>query len=233
AFDESGSLAVEINTEALPLETMTGFIATHGLADSGRSLGDYLTPATRETLARSGLNQPEYARYKPWLAALAIQVAALERHGFSAQYGLDKHFLELAAARKLPIVELETFDEQMNLLAGLSEAEAEVFLQATLKEAADLPTLVAGFWSAWLRGDAPGFAELFFKDYNQYPELSGLMEKIITRRNHTMLERLGPLLAAPGRPRFVVIGAGHLVGPEGLLTLLAARNFQVDQLRKP
>jgi len=230
AFDEAGSLVVEIDTEALPLEVISGFIAERGLTAPGQTLEDHLTPATSGLLAKSGRNRPEYARYRPWLAALAIQLAALEENGFSARYGLDKHFLDQAAASRLPIVELETFPEQMDLLAGLSPEEEELFLQATLREAADLPGAMADFWTAWRRGDTAGFAELLFKDFKRYPELSGLLDRLIIRRNHVMLERLEPLLTASGRSPFVIVGAGHLVGEEGLLALLAARGYRLEQL---
>ncbi|MDR2725681.1 MAG: TraB/GumN family protein [Candidatus Adiutrix sp.] len=233
AFDEAGSLVVEIDTETLPLKVVNDFIAERGLAASGRTLEDDLTSATSALLARSGRDRPEYARYRPWLAALAIQLAALEENGFSARYGLDKHFLDQAAARRLPVAELETFPEQMDLLAGLSPEEADLFLQATLREVADLPGTMADFWTAWSRGDTAGFAELLFKDFNRYPELSGLLDRLIVRRNHVMLERLEPLLTASGPPAFVVVGAGHLVGEEGLLTLLATRGYSLEQLRQP
>jgi uncharacterized protein YbaP (TraB family) len=233
AFAEAGSLVVEIDTEALPLKVMSDFIAERGLAARGLVLEDYLSPATRELLALSGRNRPEYARYQPWLAALAIQLAALEENGFSARHGLDKHFLDQAAARRLPIVELETFAEQMNLLADLNPAEANIFLEATLREAADLPEAMANFWAAWHRGDTLAFAELLFKDFKRYPELSGLLDRLIIRRNHIMLERLKPLLTDSGPPPFVVVGAGHLVGREGLLDLLAAQYYRLEQLGQP
>ena len=233
AFDEAGSLVVEIDTEALPLEVISGFIAERGLTAPGQTLEDHLTPATSGLLAKSGRNRPEYARYRPWLAALAIQLAALEENGFSARYGLDKHFLDQAVAGRLPIVELETFSEQMDILAGLSPEEEELFLQATLREAADLPGAMAGFWEVWRRGDTAGLAELLFRDFRRYPELSGLLDRLIIRRNHLMLERLGPLLTASARPPFVVVGAGHLVGEEGLLNLLAAGGYRLEQLRQP
>jgi uncharacterized protein YbaP (TraB family) len=232
AFAEAGSLVVEIDTEALPLKVMNDFIAERGLAAPGQALEDHLSPATRGLLAQSGLNRPEYARYRPWLAALAIQLAALEENGFSARYGLDKHFLDQAAALNLPIVELETFAEQMNLLADLNPVEADLFLQATLREAADLPATLADFWAAWRRGDTAEFAELFFRDFSRYPELSGLMDRLITKRNHLMLERLRPLLT-PDRTLFVVVGAGHLVGREGLLALLAKNDYRLEQMRRP
>ena len=233
AFDEAGSLVVEIDTETLSPKVINDFIAERGLAAPGLVLEDYLTPATQNLLTQSGLNEPGYARYRPWLAALAIQVAALEKNGFSARYGLDKHFLDQAAARRLPIVELENFAEQMNILADLSPDEADLFLQATLREAADLPATMNGFLAAWRQGDITGFAELLFNEFKRYPDLSGLMDRLIIRRNHLMLERLEPLLTAAGRPAFVIVGAGHLVGEEGLLSLLAANRYRLEQMRQP
>jgi uncharacterized protein YbaP (TraB family) len=48
-----------------------------------------------------------------------------------------------------------------------------------------------------------------------------------------MARRVGELLAEP-RTHFVVVGAGHVVGADGILALLAKQGYSVRQLgREP
>ena len=54
-----------------------------------------------------------------------------------------------------------------------------------------------------------------------------LYDRLISRRNHRWARILGARLASPGAI-VVVVGVGHLVGPEGLPALLRAQGFQVE-----
>ena len=55
------------------------------------------------------------------------------------------------------------------------------------------------------------------------------MDKIIFRRSERMAARLASLITRE-RALFVVVGAGHLVGPDNVLTGLEARGYTVSQL---
>ena len=53
-----------------------------------------------------------------------------------------------------------------------------------------------------------------------------LNRAIFGRRNERMTDKLVELLSRDGES-FVAVGAGHLVGPEGIPTLLKSRGFSV------
>lgn len=228
AFDRSSALVVEINTEEMPTGLIDDYIQKHGFAGDGRPLLERLSPETRAVLEKSGFYQPALDPLKPWLAALVIQLEALQERGFEARYGLDRHFIEKAWARHIKIIELENIDDQMGLLADMGREEADLFLRSAILEMDDLPELMNGFLDTWRRGDAAGFAEIFFKEYDRYPELAPLMDKVIFRRNERMAAKIHELLLKPGT-LFVVIGAGHLVGDRSVLTELAARGHEIKQ----
>ena len=56
-----------------------------------------------------------------------------------------------------------------------------------------------------------------------------MTKKMIVDRNHSWLPKIDALLARRGRA-FIVVGAGHVVGPDGLLTLLKAKGYTVEQM---
>lgn len=228
AFDRSEALVVEINTEEMPQELIDDYIQKHGYTNDGWPLPERLSPETRVILEKSGFYNPGLALFKPWLAALAVQLTALQKNGFEARYGLDRHFIEKAQTRKIKIIELETIDDQMGLLANMSQEEADLFLRSAILEMDDLPVLMEGFLDTWRQGDVEGFGEIFFKEYDRYPELTPLMDKVIFRRNERMAAKIHELLLEPG-VLFVVIGAGHLVSDRSVLTELADRGHTVRQ----
>lgn len=230
AFAGSSALAVEIDMDALPPEAVGDFITTHGLSRDQRPLPERLTGETRALLEKSGYyNSSAMARMTPWLAALTIQVDELTARGFESQYGLDEYFINQARARKMPVVSLETMADQMGMLTEMSESESDLFLKSTLLELESLPQTINAFLDTWNRGDVVGFARVFFEEYDKYPELIPLLDKIIFRRNDKMAAGISRLLGGK-RVYFIVVGAGHLVGDRSILTRLAAMGCTITQL---
>jgi len=56
-----------------------------------------------------------------------------------------------------------------------------------------------------------------------------LYETLITERNENWMSRLTEILEGEKRP-MVVVGAGHVVGESGLLEMLKAQGYQLEQL---
>jgi Uncharacterized protein conserved in bacteria len=230
AFAASSALAVEIDPEALAPEAMTSFIMKHGMSADKRPLPERLTAETRALLEKSGHYSPIMAMMTPWLAALAIQVEELSTHGFESKYGLDQYFADKARARGIPIVSLETLDDQMSMLINMNDYEADLFLKSTLLEMNDLPKTIQAFLDTWNRGDVSGFAQVFFQEYDKYPDLMPLLDKIIFRRNERMAAKINGLLQEKKTVYFIVVGAGHLVGDRSILAHLAAKGCTITQL---
>ncbi|MGL4209216.1 MAG: TraB/GumN family protein, partial [Candidatus Adiutrix sp.] len=74
-----------------------------------------------------------------------------------------------------------------------------------------------------------GFADLFFKEYDKYPEMAPLFEQLIERRNENMLSAIHALMS-PDFKGFIVVGAGHVVGPMGLVNKLSEMGYALKQL---
>jgi len=108
--------------------------------------------AEKET-AKLGLPIALVKRQRPWHLALTLESLELIRLGFDPQYGIDIHFLSKADTGKRRIVELESLDEQINLLSGLSESDQELFLLYTLKDLNILNRYMNDLVKAWTEGD--------------------------------------------------------------------------------
>jgi len=229
AFAASSKLVVEINMEDMPIEEVNDYIQRYGYSTDSAPLLNRLAPPTRGVLERSGIYSPQLDPMSPWLAALVIQLEAMQKNGFESRFGLDTHFIGLAKRRQLDILELETIDEQMGLLVNMSEEEADLFLRAAILEMDDLPKIMKNFLATWREGDVPGFSAVFFDEYDKYPELLPLMDKIIFQRNRLMADRIQRQLAGSTETHFIIVGAGHLVGDPSVLSLLADQGYTLTQ----
>ena len=56
-----------------------------------------------------------------------------------------------------------------------------------------------------------------------------MYERLLVNRNRNWLPTLDALLNRKGRA-FVVVGAAHLVGRDGLLAMFKAKGYKVEQL---
>ena len=89
----------------------------------GDKLENHLSPATRAALAaylqRTGQAPTPLSAMQPWLAGMRIFGGQLQALGFVPRYGIDRHFLDEAAAANTPVAGLETIGFQADLLSGL------------------------------------------------------------------------------------------------------------------
>ncbi|UQZ89073.1 hypothetical protein C4J81_07625 [Deltaproteobacteria bacterium Smac51] len=231
AFHRSGRLVVELDVQAIDHEKMTRYVAKHGFSSDNRTLEERLSPETRSILKQSGFKTALLNPLKPWMAALALQLDVMHQYGYDEEYGLDRFFLTEAKARGLAIIELETLGEQMEPLVNMTEEESDLFFRATILELKNLPNIINAMFDAWVEGDADGFGDIFFQEYDAYPELVPVLDKVVFHRNDKMAARIKKLLSRPSRePYFIVIGAGHLVGPKNVLTRLKEKGCDVTQL---
>ncbi len=54
-------------------------------------------------------------------------------------------------------------------------------------------------------------------------------QSLIVERNHNWMPQLEKCLART-TPCMVVVGAAHLVGPDGLLTLVQRKGYRIEQM---
>ena len=229
AYKESNRLVVEANINEVDQQSFQTLILTGALYPEGDTVENHLSQKTRDKIFDLGLDLTGFSRFKPWVIAITLQTQELAKYGFDEQFGLDQYFLKRAEQDGMPILELENVDYQINLFMNMTEKEQDLFLYETLFEMGNLKTMVDSLLDAWSRGDEEAFGELFFKSYNENPELWPLAEKIVFERNIGMADKIREYLEMDG-PSLVIVGAGHLVGDRGLLQILREQGFQVNQL---
>lgn len=152
----------------------------------------------------------------------------MQQLGFEASYGVDQYFFRQALAENKEIVALETLEYQISLFDALSAEEQEDLLLETLLELDTLETYYNNLITAWFNGDLAEFTALFLASFAGYPDLE---EKLLTQRNRNWLPII-ELLLQQKKDYLVIVGAGHLLGEEGLIQLLENRGYLIEQVTK-
>lgn len=231
AFESADRLVVEIDLNALDPAEMVQWISAEGTYVDGSTLADHVSPeiwaALRQHAQQYGVPLELLAVQRPWLAAFTLTAMALSRRGFQETLGVDRHFLSRVRGR-IPVVELEGFDYQMGLLANLSPDEQERFLEATLRDLDAESGTFKNIVAAWRRGDAAALDAEINASWRSEPDARGLYAHLIENRNAEMAEKIDTLLKSGG-VSFVVVGAAHMVGEDGLAKRLESRGYRVEK----
>lgn len=166
-----------------------------------------------------------FDRLKTWGAALAIGSEAARSAGATRENGVEATLSAAFAGRRHEA--LESFAGQLALFDTLPEAAQRHLLATTLREAADPAASYARTYDAWAGGDDAAILRDFTASFADAPVLR---EVLVTKRNSDWATRLAARMKRPGR-LLVAVGAGHLVGPNGVPALLAGRGFRVSRLQ--
>ena len=167
-------------------------------------------------------------RHRPWFLAMTLQAVELMKLGFDPNQGIDKYFLSKATGKK-EILELESIDEQINLLSKLSDADQELFLLYTLMDLKAIGKEVDRLIKAWASGDVKGMESILTKSLAEDRRMSSIYEKLVYERNRKMVLKIEDFLRTE-KTYFVVVGAAHLVGDRGIIEILRGKGYVVEQL---
>ncbi len=157
------------------------------------------------------------------MLATQLAVARLSALGYLPEFGLEQHFTSAAGTR--PILELETLDQQLAVLTSPPMPVQDEMLAETIEQMDTIEPIIAAMIVAWLSGDDREFGRLFDLESGDSPEIQAFMRRLLEDRNVGMAEKIAGYLNAPGTT-FVLVGAAHLTGPEGIVALLEARGLQ-------
>ncbi|MEN6617548.1 MAG: TraB/GumN family protein [Syntrophorhabdus sp.] len=230
-FDTCDSLAVEADINNVPGSIIQKLRST-GFYTPPDSIANHVSPETygyiQTESARLGFPVAAIASQRPWLLGITLSSVVLIRSGYIPDYGLDRYFLNQAAGKK-NIFELESLDYQIDLLANLPDREQEAFLLYTIKDLTSLVRQVDVILTAWRTGDAAAIESMLGNSVENDDNIKKVYRKTMTDRNGNMAKKIAGYLNS-GKRVFVVVGAGHMVGHDGIIELLKKAGFIVEQL---
>ena len=229
AFAAAGTLVEEINLAEAEQLAAAPILLAKGLYMDGRTFEGAVSKDTA-TLVANRLKDtaipPEMIRtMKPWLVMLMITVFEAQKAGLDASLGLDKYFFDKARTAGKALVALETAESQIDRFDKMPDSLQEQMLRSTLSELDLQRNGITAMISAWRTGDAPALEKMALSSFDGY---RGAYASLIVERNHNWVPQIEACMARP-QPCFVVVGAAHLVGPDGLLALLKQKGYKLEQ----
>jgi len=185
--------------------------------DTYRKLGAYL----------EGFGMPRTLldNAAPWHAGAVVLVMELERQGYDPLWGVDSYYFRRAEKYGKRTEGLVSLDEHMRMLTELPLPDGDAYLQAMLRDAETLRTMLRDLVRAWKGGEADRLATLVNAGFTEHPELR---DHLLIRRNKQWIPAIERYLDGD-EPALVIVGAGHLVGEDSVIDLLRRNGHVVHQ----
>ena len=163
---------------------------------------------------------------RPWLAAVVLAETPILNAGYDPKAGVERILAAQAKAEGDKILGFETAEEQMQLLADLSEEEQIAFFDSTLDDLEKGLGLLDQLAKAWIDGDTETIARISNDEIKK--EAPTVYQKLLVRRNIAWAEKIEQMLKGSGVQQ-IAVGAAHLAGPDSVQTQLAKRGIKVER----
>jgi uncharacterized protein YbaP (TraB family) len=235
ALQRSKYLAVEADPS--DFSAMARAFADSAMYPPGESLDEHVSFRVmrdlKTVLDTYQLPLEQAQRMRPWTIAMMLDYLGSLKAGYDPAYGADLYLIGVAKDLKKPIAEVESVDFQLQLFAGMTPTEQEAYLADSLHEhvsgefARQLDEMVA----AWSHADTPSIARSLDAGEKQLsPATKPIYTRLIKDRNASMTRRVEEYLLS-GSQYFVAVGAGHVLGDDGIVARLKAKGYDVRNLQ--
>jgi len=232
AYEDAESIVMEIDMDDIDPFAMQGLVNELGLLPGDESLSDIMGnemyAEAYEAAEELDIPLDMLARSEPWLAAITVEEMLLMRLGFNPMLGVEMHLTSRAIRDGKPVDGFETIEEQLRFMDELSIAAQNELLLQTLRESADLQSIMDDVINAWRRGDTAFLEETLLADMQQYEELN---RTLVVDRNHRWMKTIRELLTLDD-DYLIVVGALHMVGEDGVPNLLEASGVEIHQMQE-
>jgi uncharacterized protein len=233
AFNSSGQLVgeLDLNKDRPQYEAM---LQKEGFYQNGDSLDKHLSSGTLQSLHKilleKHIDPSSMMKMKPWMAgiALASVMAPLDR----GQPGIDEHFFSEAKAKGKPTAGLENVMDQIKLFEasdkGPDAVSADELIKEIITSGPKADEMVGKLVSSWKNGSVELMRKLGAEEENQSKDPASY-DQLEHQRNIKMEAKIEDLLKS-NQTSFIVVGAMHMGGADGLVQLLRKKGYSVEQV---
>ena len=200
---------------------------SRGLPPIAQRVPPEKVPLLRSAIAKSGAPEKYYDQMETWLAAFELLGVRFREIGLEGEAGPEQTLQRDFAAAKKPIGELETNAEQLAYFDQLPESAQRLLLEGSIEESKNMNSDFGKMLASWSKGDVKAISVSFNRDLSVSPALK---EALLQRRNANWSRWVERRMATPGSV-MVAVGAGHLAGPDSLVTLLKREGYKVRRIQ--
>jgi len=230
AFASADTLVFETDMAALRSPEVLNRLRSQLMLPPGKTLQTVLSGQTYAALTKyvqkQDIPMELFERMKPSMVAVTLLNIRLEDLGMDHP-GVDDYYFQKASKAAKRIQWFESPEIQTAMLASLGSEDADRMIQQTMNEAEEYGQILEKVIDAWRRGDT-ALLEQFGRKYLLL-ESPDDYRRLIVDRNRQWMGKLKTMIGSR-ETELVLVGALHLVGPDGLVEQLKRKGYRVEQM---
>jgi uncharacterized protein YbaP (TraB family) len=229
AYNHSSKLIFETDTRKLQTPEFQAALMRKVVYSDGRNLKMVLKESTFQKLENHlnsrGIPIDNFINFKPGMVALTVTIIELQRLGLMGT-GVDEFFNLRALNDQKSVGQLETVDEQLELISSLGDGQENEIIAHTLQETKKLPAMMQTMKAAWRQGDNRTLENIILTPFKK--DFPGVYNRVVIKRNDAWLPKIETLLKTK-EVEFILFGALHLIGEYGIIAKLKDRGYTIRE----
>ena len=228
AYKNSKLLVLETDLQKFSSPEFQPEIVKSSVYTGEQNITQFLKPDTlrdlEHHLTNRGIPLEAIIKLKPGMLSVTLTVLELQRLGLAGT-GVDQFFSLRALNDSREIKYLETVSEQLEFISSMGEGNEDAFIEYMLSDLKNLPALLGTTKEAWKNGDNDRLRQAALDPWKErFPKLYNSM---LVKRNNNWVPQIERMLKTK-EVEFVLFGALHLAGEQGVLAQLKALGYKVE-----
>ncbi len=201
-----------------------------GMFDDGRTLKEVLGDEDEAVISAAfdsiGVPIDAMNTFEPWMASVNLGVMKLVNDGYDPNSGVESVIEAEAIEAGKSFGYLEQISQQTDAFDLLPEEEQISMLYETALLLDESPQMLDLLVDEWADGDIEGIANLVANP-DGYGFTDAAYQALLVTRNEAWVPQIEAMLDEPGSV-FIAVGAGHLAGPDSVVTMLRDKGYEIE-----
>lgn len=231
AYNDSQILVFETNGKKMQEPQTQAYFMSKSVYSKNDSLKNYLSSDTYKALEKYCQEKliPINAilQFKPGVAATFLTMGILKELGILEE-GVDAYFENMALKNRKKLQYLESVNEQIEFISNMGIGNEDKLFKYTLSEIHKLPKQMPKLLAAWKSGDLKTLKKMAIDEMQEkFPKM---YEQLLLKRNNKWMFKIRNMFKTK-EVEYVLVGAAHLVGEDGILRKLQNEGFKIQKLK--
>lgn len=214
---------------------MTALIPQLGVNAPGVTLSSLISEEAQANLALlaqrlgapAGALETSLDPLQPWLAGLTVAILQIQAAGYDPSSGVEYRLKAAGDEAGASYGYFETVEQQLRFFADMPIETQIADFENGLTQALEDPGLLDRMVQAWATGDTDTLDTVMNESMRDAS--ADLYDVLIVQRNENWIPLIEQILDS-GESAFIAVGAGHVTGLQGLISLLQARGHTVERI---
>lgn len=229
AYKDSSRLVFEADLKKLQSPEFSKIFMENLLYPGNKTIKDVLDITTFNALdnhfVSRGLPLEQMLKFKPGMLSMMMTVFELKRLNIAGM-GVDEFYINKGLSEGKKFAYLEKIEDQLSFLADMGKTNENEFILYTLRDLEKISGQMTGIKEAWRTGDNSKLEKAALTGWEkEFPEI---YNTLLLERNNKWIPKIESMLKTK-EVEFIMFGALHMVGDDGVLAQLRKRGYTVHK----